>query len=78
MKCVNECRGGGLRKGRAERAARVHDSPGVHPYSRRAVPTCDMTEFVNRRALLRHQEQQQETQRFQHMFHSIDRHSPGP
>ncbi len=63
MKGMTECRSGGLCKCRAKRAARIDGAPGIHSYSR-AVPTRDMTELVNRSALLRHQEQQQEAQWF--------------
>jgi hypothetical protein len=56
-----ESRSNNLRKGRTERAARVHGAPAVHPYGC-GVPACEMAEFVNRSALLRHHEQQQEGQ----------------
>jgi hypothetical protein len=71
MERMTECRSDGLRKCRAERAARVGGDAGVHPYGR-SVPACHMSELVNHSPLLRQQQQQQQAQWFENLSHAID------
>src|SRR5450631_1719951 len=73
---MTECRSEGLCERRAEGAARLRGRAGVDPYGR-GTPARMMAEFVNRSALLRHHQQQQESKWFEDAFHSIWR-SPTP
>ena len=63
-----ECRGSGLGKCRAERAARVHRAAGID-VALHLIGAGEVAEFVNDCTLLRSQQQQEETQCFVHISH---------
>lgn len=63
-----ECRSNDLRKHRAQGAARVRRGAGLDSCGL-AVPTGDMTEFVNHGRLLRPHEQQQQSKQFDNVVH---------
>jgi hypothetical protein len=72
MKRVTESRGDDLRKCSTQRACGIRSAAGVDSQSR-LIGRGEMTQLVIHSTLLRHQQQQQQTQCFVHVSHSAQR-----
>jgi hypothetical protein len=78
MKGVTESRSDDLRERSAQRARSFRHAARVDSVSRligvfRLIGRGEMTQLVNHSTLLRHQQQQQQTQCFEHVSHSAQR-----
>jgi len=72
MKRVTESRGSDLRESSAQRARSVRHAARVDSQFR-LIGRGEMTQLVIHSTLLRHQQQQEKTQCFEHVFHSAQR-----
>jgi hypothetical protein len=69
---VTESGGNDLRKGRTQRARCVRQAAGIDSQFR-LIGRGEMTQLVIHSTLLRHQQQQQKAQCFEHVSHSAQR-----